>query len=159
MEINTLKPGERLIWSILGATSVAFHLTLVFWGLVPALISRPVHMLLALPWVLLFGAQSKWQIRSGILLGAAGALCCAYIVLNEADLSDQYGSLDGPIQTIIASLLLLVVLEMARRAIGWPLPLVAVLALLYGIFGQYFPGEFGTSRYPAEQFSRYHDHC
>jgi TRAP transporter 4TM/12TM fusion protein len=45
---------------------------------------------------------------------------------------------------------LLIVLEMARRAIGWPLPLVASLALAYGFWGQYIPGEFGHGGLPVE---------
>ena len=48
--------------------------------------------------------------------------------------------------------LLLVVLETARRGVGWPLTLVAALALLYGLFGQYIPGEFGHSGTPVESF-------
>ncbi|MEK9724118.1 MAG: TRAP transporter large permease subunit, partial [Rhodospirillaceae bacterium] len=41
---------------------------------------------------------------------------------------------------------------MARRAIGWPLRLVALLALLYGLFGEYLPGEFGHPGLPAASF-------
>ncbi len=44
------------------------------------------------------------------------------------------------------------VLERARRAIGWPLPLLALLTLLYGLFGQYLPGEFGHSGTPLNSF-------
>ena len=46
----------------------------------------------------------------------------------------------------------LAVLEGARRAIGWPLPTVALLALVYGIYGQYLPGEFGHSGMPLKNF-------
>ncbi len=41
---------------------------------------------------------------------------------------------------------------MARRAIGWPLPLVASVALVYGLLGQYLPGEFGHPGLPAASF-------
>ena len=41
---------------------------------------------------------------------------------------------------------------MARRAIGWPLPLVALIALLYGVFGQHVPGEFGHPGLPLNSF-------
>jgi TRAP-type uncharacterized transport system fused permease subunit len=51
---------------------------------------------------------------------------------------------------VIAIVLILIVLEMARRAIGWPLPLVAAIAgaLLYGLFGQYIPA---SSAMPARR--------
>ncbi|HAU41865.1 MAG TPA: TRAP transporter permease DctM/Q, partial [Gammaproteobacteria bacterium] len=51
-----------------------------------------------------------------------------------------------------AGALLLIVLEMARRAISWPLPLVAGLALVYGIWGQHLPGEFGHPGLPLQSF-------
>ena len=47
-------------------------------------------------------------------------------------------------------ILLLVVIEAARRAVGWPLPLVAATALAYALWGEYIPGEFGHSGMPLE---------
>jgi len=111
-----------LIWVALGALSIFLHLGLIFYGLVPNLIARPVHM------------------------------ACLWVALNQSALGDQYGSLDNQFQVVIAISLLLVVLETARRAIGWPLPLVAVIALAYGLFGQYIPGEFGHSGTPLNSF-------
>jgi len=67
-------------------------------------------------------------------------------------LGDQYGFIESDFQLAVAVTLLLVVLETARRGVGWPLPLVAGLALLYGLFGQYMPGEFGHSGTPVESF-------
>ncbi|MEM7425228.1 MAG: TRAP transporter fused permease subunit [Pseudomonadota bacterium] len=145
-------PSIRRAFALLGLVSIAFHIGLIFSGLVPNLIARPIHMMLALPWILVFAAQGRVALVSGLALLAAGLACCLYIVLNEAELSDQYGYLSGPGQTIMAALLLLIVLEMARRAIGWPLPLVAALALLYGLYGQHLPGEFGHPGLPVGSF-------
>ncbi|MEM8689468.1 MAG: TRAP transporter fused permease subunit [Pseudomonadota bacterium] len=145
-------PLYRALFAGLGAAAIVFHLGLIFYGLVPNLIARPVHMMLALPWVFLFAAKTKVEAWSGALLAAAGLACCLYIVLNEDALSDQYGSLYGTGQMVMAVVLLLVVLEMARRAIGWPLPVVAALALAYGLWGQHLPGEFGHPGIPAVSF-------
>jgi len=142
----------RLFWSALGAVSIAFHLWLIFSGLIPNLVSRPLHMALALPWALVFIAEGRWARLSGIVLCAIGLFATLWIALNASALSDQYGFLAGPFQTAIAVALLLIVLEMARRAIGWPLPLVAALALLYGLFGQHIPGEFGHPGTPLSSY-------
>ena len=56
------------------------------------------------------------------------------------------------VMVALALLLLFVTLEMARRAIGWPLPLVALVALAYGFFGQYVPGAFGHPGLPVASF-------
>ncbi|MCA1298373.1 TRAP transporter permease [Stappia indica] len=138
----------RLFWTALGALSIGFHLYLVFSGLVPNLVSRPLHMALALPFVLVLMAGSASARRSGAVIAAIGIGVCLWIALNASALGDQYGYLTGPGQMALALVLLAVVLEMARRAIGWPLPLVAALALAYAVWGEYIPGEFGHSGLP-----------
>lgn len=142
----------RLIAFLAALVLVVFHLGLIFSGLVPNLISRPLHLALALPWILLGAGQSRLMWGSGAVLAVLGIGASLWVALSHNMLSDQYGFLEGPFQTGIALTLLVVVLEAARRAIGWPLPLVALLALLYGLFGQYIPGEFGHSGTPLPSF-------
>ena len=143
---------KRSIWVILGAISIVFHLWLIFSGLIPNLVSRPLHMALVVPWIFLFNATSDRSkfVNWGFTLVGVGA--CLWIALNNSALLDQYGYLGGGFQTVIAVVPLITVLEMARRAIGWPLPLLAVSALLYGLFGQNIPGEFGHPGTPLMSF-------
>ncbi len=139
--------------SVLAITSVVFHVYLIFSGLLPNLITRPAHLALTLPWVFVFGTRDtgvkKWL---GYGLCGVGLLSCVYIIVNRNQLNDQYGSLEGPGQLFIAMGLILVILEMARRAIKLALPTVAVLALAYGCLGQYIPGEFGHGGIPLDSF-------
>jgi TRAP transporter 4TM/12TM fusion protein len=137
---------------VLAIALVVFHLGLIFSGLVPNLVSRPVHLALALPWIFLFAGGSISQRVSGALFCAAGVAACLWVALNQSMLSDQYGFLEGDFQLVIAVVLLVTVLEGARRAIGWPLPIVAALALAYGLYGQHIPGEFGHSGTPIASF-------
>ncbi|KXF75614.1 TRAP dicarboxylate transporter subunit DctM [Paramesorhizobium deserti] len=143
---------KRILLAALAALLVAFHLGLIFSGLVPNLVSRPLHMALILPWLLIFVPSSGLKRLSGWVLAVAGIAACLWVAVNEGSLADQYGFLEGPVQTGIAITLLAVVLETARRAIGWALPSVAALALLYGLFGQYIPGEFGHAGTPLASF-------
>ncbi len=147
-----MSPRKRAFWAGLGAATILFHLWLIFSGLVPNLVSRPLHMALALPWVLVFTARGTWGKVSGAVLTVLGLAASLWIAINHERLSDQYGFLEGNLQIAIAIALLAVVLEMARRSIGWPLPLVAVLALAYGLWGQHIPGEFGHSGTPLASF-------
>lgn len=145
-------PSSRLCWAALGGLSIFFHLYLIFSGLIPNMVSRPLHMALALPWVFLYLAKSRAAWRSGLVMTVLGIAACLYIVFNQSALGDQYGYLQGPLQIALAAVLLLVTLDMARRAISWPLPLVALLALLYGLFGDQLPGEFGHPGIPLASF-------
>ena len=146
-----MRINQQFCWTVLGGVSIVFHIWLIFSGLIPNLVSRPLHMALALPWCLMYGRHGL-SLRLGTLLTGAGIFCCAYIVFNQEILSDQYGYISSMWQTVVAILLLTIVLEMARRSIGWPLPCVALTALCYGLFGQYIPGEFGHPGLPLNSF-------
>ena len=133
--------------------SVVCHLWLIFQGLIPNLVSRPVHFALALPWLFFFDQKGSLTRRwSGWVLGGLGIVACLWVAVNESALGDQYGMLFGNWQIAAAVVMLLAVREGARRAIGWPLPLVALLALVYGLYGQHLPGEFGHSGPPWTSF-------
>lgn len=146
------EPPLHFFWIVLGAATIVFHLGLIFYGLVPNLVARPVHMALALPWALVFASKPGATRISGIVLTILGVFCCAWIAFNQSQLGDQYGFLESHLQMAIAVSLLAIVIEAARRAIGWPLPLVAILALAYGLVGQYIPGEFGHSGTPIASY-------
>ena len=144
-----------MFWVCLGAASVLFHLWLIFSGLTPNLVSRPLHMALALPWIFVYampcpaGAAAKVFRAALAVIGVAICLCVA--VYHEP-LSDQYGVLDGAAQLTAGFVLLFITLEMARRAIGWPLPVITALFIAYGLLGQYVPGEFGHEGIPVSGF-------
>ena len=135
------------------ALSVGFHIYIIFSGLLPALVLRPLHLACAMPFVFVFGVKGSARAR-----GAAAVICaiglagCAYIVFNRRELLDQYGSLEGWLQHAVAIVLLLVVLDMARRAIKPVMPTIAAIVLLYGLFGEYIPGEWGHAGLPLESF-------
>lgn len=131
---------------------IAAHLGLIFYGLVPNLVSRPLHLALILPWAFMFAASTKLQLSVGALLTLCGVGCCIWIAFNHQNLRNQYGFLEGQGQVIMAIFLLVLVMEGARRMIGWPLPTVAALMLAYGLFGQFIPGEFGHSGTPLRSF-------
>lgn len=150
--VDEASPSHPLLWVAFGALSVVFHLGLIFSGLVPNLISRPLHLALALPWIFLFCDQRGLQKLTGIVLCFVGVAICLWIAINQSALGDQYGYLSGQGQVIMAVALLAIVLEMARRAIGWPLPVVALIALLYGTMGHHLSGEFGFAQLPLNSF-------
>lgn len=133
------------------ALCVCYHIYLIFSGLLPNLLTRPLHLALALPWVYLMGTSrdSRMKKYSGYLLCALGMAGCAYVSMNRDMLSDQYGFISDPLQMTLGIGLIVVVLEMARRAVKLALPCVAALALMYGLLGQYLPGEFGHGGIPA----------
>ena len=103
--------STRSVWIGLGALSIIFHLWLIFSGLVPNLVSRPLHMALVIPWVFLFKPSvGLWRVCDwGFTL--VGIAACFWIVANHNLLLDQYGYLANDFQTVIALILLITVLD------------------------------------------------
>jgi len=147
---ESLLARYRVSALILASGCVFFHLFLIFSGLTPNLVSRPIHMAFVLPWILCLGTHSSFTRMTGYVLAIAGIWCCLWIAFAHDSLGDQYGFLESNAQVAGALILLLVVIEAARRAVGWPLPLVAATALGYALWGEYIPGEFGHSGMPLE---------
>jgi TRAP transporter 4TM/12TM fusion protein len=137
----------------LALASVAYHIYLVVEGLIPNLVSRPLHFAAALPFVFLFparGDRSRMRQATDSALFALGIAIIGWLLWDRVALEDQYGRLSGPAQMAMAIALLALVLEMARRQVKLALPTVAVLALLYGLFGEHLPGELGHAGLPPE---------
>ena len=143
---------DKNIWIMIGLGSIIFHMFLIFSGLIPNLVSRPIHMAFAIPWIFLYLENDKKVSFINIVLTVLGVLSCLWIALNHDLLSDQYGFIENEFQFILSLFLLFLVLEMARRSVGWPLPLVTLIALLYGMFGYLIPGEFGHPGIPVNSF-------
>ena len=130
--------------------SVGFHLWLVFTGLVPVMVSRPLHLALALPFVFVIGATTRWERWSGVALTAVGTGICLWIAVNHRAIADQYGWTEGSWQPIACVVLILIVLELARRAVKAVMPAVAAICLAYAVWGDRIPGEWGHAGVPIE---------
>ena len=108
-------------------------------------------MALILPWIFLYNQKVSNSFANTFIV-TIGIFCCLWIAFNHETLTDQYGFLEGNFQFLISVTLLLIVLEMARRSVGWPLPFVSLITILYGIFGNFIPGEFGHPGIPMNSF-------
>lgn len=138
-----------LVWA---AVTVAAHVWLIFGGLMPALVARPLHLAVSLPWIFVFVAAPSRRSRViAAALCALGFAACAWLILNQPRLSEQYGSLDGGVgQYLLAFVLLAIVLEMARRAVQPVLPSVALIVLAYALWGQHLPASIGHAGVPLD---------
>ena len=67
-----MEKPRLVIWEILGLFTILFHLWLIFSGLTPNLISRPLHMALALPWCLVYNSKSRFQMILGLVFTVLG---------------------------------------------------------------------------------------
>jgi TRAP transporter 4TM/12TM fusion protein len=123
-----------------------FHLYTAAFGMLETIRQRSAHLFFVLPLAFLIYPATKKSIRSrpsviDILLAALSAIGAGYIVINyEAIL--MRGGMPTTLDVIMGIMTILLVLEGARRALGFELAILATVFLLYGYFGPYIPGMF-----------------
>jgi TRAP transporter 4TM/12TM fusion protein len=142
-------------WTMLffGMLTLGFHVYIVLSGLVPNLITRPIHFMLALPWIFIFSKpKNRWERFSGYFFILAGFVSASYIVFAHERLANQFGSLQGTFQYVVSIVLILITIEMARRAMQAVLPAITLLVLIYGFFGHLISGQFGFDKIPTSYF-------
>jgi TRAP transporter 4TM/12TM fusion protein len=130
-----------------------FALLLPVYAFVPNLIERALHFGMALPLVFLASWKGAGRGRRAldIVLAMLGLFLCGYIIVDFQAILDQYGVVTGRGQTIMGLLMVLIVLEAARRMIRPILPTITSLFLLYAFFGHLIPGYFGHVKYDVAQ--------
>ena len=95
------------------------------------------------------GKSASWR-ALGWVLGIAGFLTGLYQWVFEADLTQRAGDLTQA-DWVVGVILAVLVFEAARRVMGWGLPLICGIFLLYALFGQHLPGMLAHRGYGVDQ--------
>lgn len=74
-----------------------------------------------------------------------------YIVLNYTAIHIDRQSQVVPMDNVFAILTIIVLLEAARRSIGWFIPILSGIAIFYAIYGPQFPGMFAHAGFSLER--------
>ncbi|MDC0627064.1 TRAP transporter permease [Candidatus Pelagibacter sp.] len=139
-----------IIWSLF---QLWYASPFPFWfniGMFKGLPARAIHLGFALTLAFLIYPTFKGKKISifDIIISFVGAFCCLYIYFFYDQLVDRGGVLlnitvsenfNLPVELILGSLGILILLEATRRAIGLPLVIIAVCFLLFSYFGRYAP--------------------
>ena len=119
-------------------------------GMFRGLPARAIHLGFALTLAFLIYPISKRKKISifDILISFIAAFCCLYIYFFYDQLVDRGGILltvtiwekfNLPVELIIGSCGILILIEATRRVFGLPLVIIAVCFLLFSYFGRYAP--------------------
>ena len=139
-----------IIWSLF---QLWYASPFPFWfnfGMFKGLPARAIHLGFALTLAFLIYPTFKGKKISifDIIISFVGSFCCLYIYFFYDQLVDRGGVLlsiplsenfNLPVELILGSLGILILLEATRRAIGLPLVIIAVCFLLFSYFGRYAP--------------------
>jgi TRAP transporter 4TM/12TM fusion protein len=156
MQFRPLLPGAGWIVAGLLMALSLFHYYTAGFGLLRETTHRGIHMAFVLGLIfLVFAARRQDNAIApaasvlrpfGIplqdwLLALAAAVSSMYVPWIFEDLAFRVGN-PMPIDVIMGTVLIVVLLEATRRSVGLALPLIAVALMLYALYGQSFPGIF-----------------
>lgn len=143
---------SQIVQKFILAVSIIFavyQLILPVYAFMPNMKERAIHLALALILIFLGGSAKRSEVRwlLDIVLTFLGVGFCLYVFFQYPNIIEQYGVASGPFQVISGLLLVLIILEAARRMVRPALPIIALIFLLYAIFGHLIPGQFGHPKY------------
>ena len=154
IRFRPLAAGATWIVSILLVSLSIFHYYTAGFGLLRESTHRGVHLAFVLSLIfLVFGfnkrsyqrePKSTWLSPGGIplfdwLIALALALTVLYIPYIFEELAFKVGNPDK-VDVFMGTILIVGLLEGTRRAMGWPLPIIAIVFMIYAMFGREFPG-------------------
>jgi len=79
---------------------------------------------------------------------------CLWLVFGSYEILLKAGSYE-PLHVILGTVLLIIVLEVGRRTLGWSIVAVAVFFLLYAFLGPYLPEMFAHKGYSLKRLATY----
>lgn len=143
-----------VVFLLLIAFSV-FQLYTGIFGQYTAYIQRTVHLGFALALIFLLFPAARGMRKDRIpwydyILMVLAIIVCGYWPVYYDTLVQQFGGISTA-QMLVGGLAILLVLEAARRAVGLPIIIIALLFLGYALFGPQMPGRFAHSGLSLEQ--------
>ena len=143
---DKLKNFEKIIFDILAVSLVLFYSYAAVVSPASTQYHRGIYVIIT--YVLVFLAyQSKSQKWPGLnpvlrfadyLLILLSIVTVGYWILNFEAINYRTGA-ETPFDMAIAMIGVLIGIELARRVVGNVFVVIGVLALLYGVYGAYFP--------------------
>ncbi|MCX7221758.1 MAG: TRAP transporter permease [Burkholderiales bacterium] len=154
IRFRPVTPVAAWIVSILLVSLSAFHYYTAGFGLLRESTHRGVHLAFVLSLIfLVFGfnksaynrtPKSTWLAPGGVplfdwIVAVALALTVLYIPYIFEDLAFKVGN-PSTLDVVMGTILMVGLLEGTRRAMGWPLPVIAIAFMAYAMYGRSFPG-------------------
>ncbi|MFT3818565.1 MAG: TRAP transporter permease [Rubrivivax sp.] len=154
MRFRPLTAGAATLVGALLILLSVFHYYTAGFGLLQEITHRGVHLAFVLGLIfLVFPHRHALLEKAAVhrpaapgnvpwfdwLLALAIAASVLYIPWIFEDLAFRVGN-PGTLDVAMGSILLVALLEATRRSMGWPLPVIAIVFMVYALAGPAFPG-------------------
>lgn len=145
--------------SIVAIVMSAYHLIACNYNIFQAGQHINLHILFSLIIVFLQAVKIKngkptWQSWCMIALLAASVVTCLYIHFHYYNFMTALGA--QPFDKVFSGVcILLIILIATQRTWGWVIPVISIIALLYGYFGPWLPNPFFHGGLPFSRLITY----
>ena len=135
---------------VIAAIAISFSIFQVYtalFGVFDAMIQRTIHLSFAFCLIyLLYPTSKKWR-RDKVhpldaVLAVLGAGAPIYVTVLWTKVLSQRASSGTVLDIVIGVIGVILVLEAARRVVGLPIVIVALVFVAYAFAGPYLPGKF-----------------
>lgn len=148
-----ISPVGKIIF-VIAIVFSAWQIVMAAYSPLPSIVMRSMHVgfVLLLTFLLTsrIGSKSRWQVGWDWMLGIVGFALAFYHWIFEADIIWRSG-MPSDTDLLVGSLMVLLVFEAARRMMGWALPTICALFLLYALLGEYLPSPLNHRGYGFDQ--------
>ena len=156
MRFRRIPHGTSLLVGGMLLALSAFHYYTAGFGLLREVTHRGIHLACVLGLIFLVFAARKHDadrihpstaLRPGgvplydWVCAVAVAVASLYVPWIFEDLAFRVGN-PSTLDVVMGTIAIVLMIEATRRSIGWGLPLIAVVAMFYALYGNYFPGIF-----------------
>ncbi len=154
MRFRPLLPAAAWIVSILLFGLSCFHYYTAGFGLLQETLHRGIHISCVLGLIFLVfswnkksnAAPPRASAFAPLGIGIADWLCAIAVAITSLyvpyvfhDLQFRVGNPD-PLDWIMGTVMIVLLLEATRRSVGWPLPIIAIVLMVYALYGRSLPG-------------------
>jgi TRAP transporter 4TM/12TM fusion protein len=158
-EENRLDKGFSIVAYTLAVLLGLFQIYTALFGVLPAVYQRAAHWGIIGNFIFLLPlCKPEGRRFPGVLINIMGILCTTvatvYIYQNYDLIITRLGA-PVPADIYLGIILTVAVLAAAYQTLGWPLPTLSLLFLLYAFAGPYLPGLLGHRGYNLERLSSF----
>jgi len=147
ISLDLVLKAFTLMW---GVAASIFQIYIALFGIYDPFFVVPIHMMfIGILGFLLFDIKGKQRKRIGrtfiidLILVAFLLAAIINVLWNGTDFQWKYiWGTATMFDKILGLILIIIVLELTRRCIGWALAIFAAIFVLYDIYGMYFPSVF-----------------
>lgn len=128
--------------TVVGTAMVAYQMASAQFLLIGSVEHQNVHLVFIFSIVFLLALRNSkgvFQQTSSLLLFIAGLAVTAYVGFNLEHIQNLYG-FPEPFDVFVGTAIVLLALIGTQLAWGWTLPVVAIVFVLYFLFGHWVPG-------------------